>query len=193
MRMLSLKFLALALVLAFGSKIASAQSQNPPPASAPSSAHATAYQFDVDATQEWMDTKVDLRQGEKLRLTATGTITYPADKKHPDGRTFGPDGLPRGFGDLIHEYAVSDAGHGSLIARLGDDDVAQTFAVGASAEYEAPVAGRLFLGINQSLRDTESAKGNFQVKIVVLNPGLSTAAAMAIGGPPETSVSSVTA
>ncbi len=147
----------------------------------------------MDAAKQWVDTKIDLRAGEKLRLTATGTITYPADKKHPDGRTFGPDGLARGFGDLIHEYAVSNAGHGSLIGRLGDDDVAQPFAVGASTDYEAPVAGRLFLGINQSLRDAEGAKGNFQVKIEVLNPGLSTAAAMAIGGPPETPVPSITA
>ena len=140
-----------------------------------------------------MDTKIDLRAGEKLSLTATGTITYPADKKHPDGRTFGPDGLPRGFEDLIHEYAVSDAGHGSLVGRLGDDDVAQSFAVGASTDYEAPVAGRLFLGINQSRRDAEGAKGHFQVKIEVLNPGLSTAAAMAIGGPAETPIPSITA
>ncbi len=147
----------------------------------------------MDAAKQWVDTKIDLRAGEKLRLAATGTITYAADKKHPDGRTFGPDGLPRGFGDLIHDYAVSNAGHGSLIARLGDDDVAQPFAVGASADYEAPVAGRLFLGINQSLRDAEGAKGNFQVKIEELIPGLTTAAAMAIGGPPETPVPSITA
>jgi hypothetical protein len=153
----------------------------------------TSYQIDVDATKQWIDTKIDLRAGEKLRLTATGTITYPADKKHPDGRTFGPEGLARGFGDLIHDYFVSNAGHGPLIGRLGDDDTAQPFAVGASTDYESPVAGRLFLGINQSLRDAEGAKGNFQAKIIVLDPGLSTAAAMAIGGPPETPVPSITA
>jgi hypothetical protein len=158
-----------------------------------SPASVTSYQIDVDAAKQWVDTKIDLRAGEKLRLTATGTIRYPADKKHPDGRTFGPDGLARGFGDLIHEYPVSDAGHGSLVGRLGDDNVAQPFAVGASTDYEVPVAGRLFLGINQSLRDAEGAKGNFQVKIEVLNPGLSTAAAIAIGGPPETPVPSIAA
>jgi hypothetical protein len=165
----------------------------PSPATAQAGpASVTSYQIDVDAAKLWIDTKIDLRAGEKLRLTATGTINYPADKKHPDGRTFGPDGLPRGFEDLIHDYPVSDAGHGSLVGRLGDDDVAQPFAVGASTDYEAPVAGRLFLGINQSLRDAQSATGNFLVKIVVLNPGLSTAAAMAAGGPPETPVPSIT-
>ena len=159
-----------------------------PVASQANSASVTSYQIDVDAAKQWMDTKIDLRAGEKLYLTATGTITYPADRKHPDGRTFGPDGLARGFEALIHEYAVSNAGHGSLIGRLGNDNVAQPFAVGASADYEAPVAGRLFLGINQTLRDAEAAKGKFQVKIEVLDPGLTTAAAVAIGGPPETPV-----
>ena len=186
-RTLTPRFLAAAIFsAAFAASVAS------PVAAQSSPASVTSYQLDLDAAKQWLDTKIELRAGEKLRLTATGTITYPADRKHPDGRTFGPDGLPRGFGDLIHEYAVSDAGHGLLIARLGDDDVAQPFAVGASTEYEAPVAGRLFLGINQSLRDAEGAKGNFQVKIEVLNPGLSTAAAAAIGGPPETPVPSIT-
>jgi LssY C-terminus len=155
-------------------------------------ASVTSYQIDVDASKQWVDTKIDLRAGEKLRLSAKGTINYPPDKKHPDGKTFGPDGLARTFEDLIHEYPVGNAGHGSLVGRLGDDDGAQPFAVGASMDYEAPVAGRLFLGINQSLRDAEGAKGNFQVKIEVINPGLSTAAAMAIGGPPETPIPSIT-
>jgi hypothetical protein len=164
----------------------------PPPPSAPSSANATAYQFDVDATKEWMDTKVDLRSGEKIRLTATGTITYPADKKHPDGRTFGPEGLPRAFEDLIHEYGVTDSGHGTLIARLGSDQGAQAFAVGKTLAYEAPIGGRLFLGINQSMKDAATATGNFQVKMEIISPGLSTSTAIAMGGPPETPVPSIT-
>src|SRR5271155_2339864 len=111
--------MALAILLAVGPGVARAQTQSIPPASAASAANATAYQFDVDATKEWIDTKVDLRQGEKLRFAATGSISYAADKKHPNGRTFGPEGLPRNFEDLIHEYAVTNSGHGSLVARLG--------------------------------------------------------------------------
>jgi LssY C-terminus len=186
---LTLGFLAAAI---FSAAIAGS-AQSPVEAQTQSgTANVTSYQIDVDASKQWIDTKIDLRAGEKLRLTAKGTINYPPDKKHPDGKTFGPDGLARTFEDLIHEYPVSNAGHGSLVGRLGDDDGAQPFAVGASMDYEAPVAGRLFLGINQSLRDAEGAKGNFQVKIEVINPGLSTAAAMAIGGPPETLIPSIT-
>jgi hypothetical protein len=175
----------LSALVAVSSQPAAAQSGSP--------ATVTSYQIDVDASKQWVDTKIDLRAGEKLRFTATGTITYPADKKHPDGRSFGPNGFARGFGDLIHGYAMSNADHGSLIGRLGDDDIAQPFTIGASTDYEAPVAGRLFVGINQSLRDAEVAKGNFQAKIAVLDPGLSTAAAMAIGGPPEMPVLGITA
>jgi hypothetical protein len=187
-RTLTLDFLAAAVVSA-----AIAVSTPSPAVVQTNLASATSYQIDVDAAKQWVDTKIDMRVGEKLRLTATGTITYPADKKHPDGRAFGPNGLPRGFGDVIHDYAVSNEGHGSLIARLGDDDVAQPFAVAASTDYEAPVAGRLFLGINQSLRDAQDAKGHFRVKIEVLNPGLNSVATMAIGGPPETAMPSITA
>ena len=186
------RLLAFVVSLAFAPEAVAATPQSGTSSSTQSSAHATAYQFDVDATKQWIDTKLDLRQGEKLRFTATGTITYPADKKHPDGRTFGPTGLARGFEDLIHEYAVPDSGHGALIARLGSDQGAQAFAVGKTLEYEAPVGGRLFLGINQSLKDAGTAKGNFQVKMEVINPGLSTATAIAIGGPPETPIPSIT-
>jgi hypothetical protein len=151
-----------------------------------SSSGTKSYEFDIDGTKQWIDTKIDLRGGEKLHLAGTGTVTYPP------GRNFGPEGLPRDWQDLIHQYAVPDAGHGALIARLGSGDSAQPFLIGTSKEFDAPVAGRLFLGINQSLKDAATASGKFHVKIDVLNPGLSTAAAMAIGGPAETNVPSIT-
>jgi hypothetical protein len=187
-----LKAMVLVIFLGLAPRIAAAPPQSTPASAAQGSAHATAYQFDVDATKQWIDTKLDLRQGEKLRFTAKGTISYSADKKHPDGRTFGPEGLARGYQDLIHEYAVPDAGHGALVARLGSDEGAQAFAVGKTLEYQAPVGGRLFLGINQSLQDATAAKGNFQVTMDIINPGLSTATAIAIGGPPETPIPSIT-
>jgi hypothetical protein len=149
------------------------------------------YDVSIDATKQWVDTGIDLRTGEKLKITASGTVHYPADKKHPDGRSFGPAGLPRGYDDLIHEYAVAGGGHGSLVGRLGSGDAAQAFALGESLEYTAPVAGRLFLGINQSLRDAGGASGNFSVTLVVLSIGVTTADGALIGGPKETSIPSV--
>ncbi len=152
------------------------------------------YTFEVPGTKEWVDTNIDLRGGARLSFTASGQITYPSDQsmegKMRTAGTFGPDGLPRGFADLIHQYAVGDAGHGALIGRIGSDSYAQAFLIGASKEYQVPVAGRLFLGINQSQKDASVATGSFQVKIEILDEGLATATNA--GGPAETRVSGIT-
>jgi hypothetical protein len=167
-----------------------AQPQTQPPAA---SSSANSYEIDIPATKQWVDTNIDLRAGEKIRLTSTEAITYPAAKssKSQDGQTVSPDGLPRGWRDLIHQYAVPNGGHGALIGRLGSTDGAQPFLVGATREYQAPIAERLFLGINQSLNDASSATGSFHVKIEVTDPGLSTDAAV-VGGPAEAPIPSIT-
>jgi LssY C-terminus len=149
--------------------------QNQPPMISGTPRVGDSYNVKMDATKQWVDTNLDLRVAGKIRITATGSIKYPADKKHPDGRTFGPGGLARGYADLIHQYAVPDGGHGALIGRLGSDEGAQPFLVGDSLEYTAPIAGRLFIGLNQSNKDAEAATGSFQVKIEVLEAGLITA------------------
>ena len=146
----------------------------------------SSYMIEVSGSKQWMDTNIDLRGGEKLQITAKGTITYAK------GNHFGPAGIPRSLADVIHEYAVPNGGHGELIGRLGSGDAAAAFEVGASATYTAPVAGRLFLGINQSMRDAAGATGSFQVKIEVLSQGLDTADATVVGGPPETAMPAIT-
>ncbi|MGA2100313.1 MAG: LssY C-terminal domain-containing protein [Candidatus Sulfotelmatobacter sp.] len=150
--------------------------------------------IEVPGAKEWVDTNIDVRGGAKLRFTATGQITYPADDSY-EGKSrtlgsFGPDGLPRGFADLIHQYAVGTAGHGALIGRIGSQDYAQPFLIGASKEYDVPVAGRLFLGLNQSEKDAQVATGSFQVKIEVLDEGSGDAAD--IGGPVESRIPGIT-
>ena len=139
----------------------------------------------VDASKQWVDTKVDLNVGDKVQFTTSGEITYPQEGK-TQGRKFGPEGLPRGFSGLIHQYPVGDGGHGALIGRLGPPDSGQPFLVGPGKEFVAPVAGRLLLGINQSQKDAATAQGSFQVTIDVLNAGAAGATARTIaaaGGP----------
>jgi hypothetical protein len=154
------------------------------------------YKIQVPANKVWVDTNIDLRGGAKLRFTATGQVTYPpGDKSSYESKThtvgtFGPDGLPRGFADLLHAYAVGNAGHGALIGRIGSPDYAQAFAVGASNELDVPVAGRLFLGLNQSEKDAATATGSFAVTVEVLEEGTGDAGAM--GGPAETRITAIT-
>ena len=154
------------------------------------------YKIQVPANKGWVDTNIDLRGGAKLKFTATGQVTYPAgdqqsyeSKTHTVG-TFGPDGLARGFADLLHEYSVGNAGHGALIGRVGSADYAQAFAVGASKEFDVPVAGRLFLGLNESEKDAATATGSFEVTVDVLEEG--TGDATATGGPAEVRITGIT-
>lgn len=144
-------------------------------------------QLDVSVTQTWRDTKLDMRSGEKLQVAATGSANYAG------GTSFSADGLARGWKDMLHQYAVPDAGHGALIARIGSGDGSQPFLIGASKEFVAPVAGRLFLGINESEKDAGDAQGSFHVTITVLSPGLTNAAGALVGGPAETPIPSITA
>jgi LssY C-terminus len=180
--------LALHAISASSIRVAAAQTSAANPSSPKS------FNIEISGTKQWVDTNVDVHGGAKLRFTATGQVTYPADQSY-SGRartlgTFGPDGLKRGFQDLIHEYAVGDAGHGALIGRIGSQSFAQAFLIGSSKEYDVPVAGRLFLGINQSAKDASVASGSFNVKVEILNEGSSEATGA--GGPADTRIPGIT-
>jgi hypothetical protein len=152
------------------------------------------YEIEVAAAKGWVDTGIDLRGGAKLRFAAEGKITYPPDESY-NGKlrtlgTFGPNGLARGWADLVHQYAVSGAGHGALIGRIGSDAYGQAFLVGANKEYEVPVAGRLFLGLNQGMSEASTAEGSFHVKIEILDEG--PADATSVGGPVDALLPDIT-
>jgi hypothetical protein len=152
----------------------------------PSAGTKAVYNVQVDASGEWTDSKIDMRGGETIKITATGTITYTDSKGRV--KTFGPAGIQRGMADLIHEYAVPNGGHGELIGRLGNSSSGDAFEVGESLTYTAPVAERLFLGINQSMKDAGQATGGFQITVEVLTQGSVTA----VGGPAETRIPGIT-
>ncbi len=173
---------------------AAPQSQQTSAAAAtPSAVSGKSYELDVDGSKQWVDTNIDLRMGEKIHIAGSGTITYPSADSSKPAQSFDPDGLARGWKDLIHQYAVADGGHGALIGRLGAADAGgQPFLVGAAKDYQAPIAGRLFLGINQSYKDSQAAQGSFHVKTHVTDPGMIAAAATAAGGPAETTIAGIT-
>lgn len=167
------------------------ESQTAPATSSPAVSSDTAttmknsYTIKVDSSKEWVDTQIDVRGGAKLKFTATGTITYSGKNT----RTFGPEGLTRGYADLIHQYAVPNGAHGELIGRLGSGGAVEAFEIGTGTTYVAPVAERLFLGINQSMRDASAATGAFEVKIDVLEQGSVTT----VGGPAEAAIPELSA
>ncbi len=113
--------------------------------------------------ESWIDTSIDVQAGEHVFVTATGKLRY-ADGKDDNG----PDGLPRGFKDLLRVLPFNEAGRGALLGLIGDKDVARPFVIGARRDVVAPVSGRLSVGINQTADDT--GDGTYVVRIEVYSP-----------------------
>ena len=137
--------------------------QNPAPAQAPPGKKRLSQELQITGEQSWIDTTIDIQAGENALITATGKLRY-ADAKDDNG----PDGLPRGFKDLLRVLPFNDAGRGALIGRIGDADIAQPFLIGARRDVLAPVSGRLSVGINQTTDDT--GDGTYAVRIEVYSP-----------------------
>jgi hypothetical protein len=112
----------------------------------------SAVTLNVEATQQWVDTGIDVRRGDRLQLDAAGTIQYaPGLSTAPGGRA----------GAASASYPVPGAGAGALIARVGGS---APFAVGAGArDLTMPEDGRLFLGVNDD--NVADNRGAFIVSI----------------------------
>src|SRR5882762_11352147 len=120
-------------------------------------------EIQLTGEETWLDSGIDVQAGEHVLLAATGKLRY-ADAKEDNG----PDGLGRGFKDLLRVLPLNDAGRGALIGRIGDRDTAQAFLIGAQRDVLAPVSGRLSVGINQTTSDT--GDGNYAVRIEIYTP-----------------------
>jgi hypothetical protein len=75
----------------------------------------------------------------------------------------GPEGLSRGFMDVIRNMPMNGAGRGTLIGRIGNSDAARPFLIGAQYSGQARIEGRLFIAINQTSIDR--ATGSYNVTI----------------------------
>src|SRR5215475_2866883 len=137
-----------------------AADQSPAAAGKPAGKKRLAKDFTLKGDSLWTDTGIDLQPGEHVVITAKGSFRY-ADAKSDNG----PEGLSRGFKDLLRILPFNDAGRGALIARIGDADAAQAFLVGASKDIVSPIMGRLALGINQAKSDT--GEGTYTVHLEV--------------------------
>jgi hypothetical protein len=124
--------------------------------------------FALKGDSVWTDTGIDVHAGDHIVVSAKGTMRY-ADAKEDNG----PDGLSRGFKDLLRILPFNSTGRGSLIGRVGDPDVAQPFLIGASRDSVTPVAGRLSLGINQSKNETADGSYSVHVDVYAADPSSS--------------------
>ncbi len=117
--------------------------------------------FNLPATSRGLDTKIDVRTGDEITFTATGTIVA--------GRRIGqvgPEGgRISGFGAIIGMRPVPSAGPGALIGfiRQSDGQPGQPFLIGSQLTLTAPADGRLYIAINDD--DFSDNSGSFSVRI----------------------------
>lgn len=111
----------------------------------------------VSSSPQWVDTGMDVQPGDKLHITAKGTVTM--------GNNTGvtADGVARGWTDTLRSLMVPSAGRGALVGRIGNSDAATPFLVGADGTVQAPIAGRLYLAINAD--STQTPDGSYKVHI----------------------------
>jgi len=120
-------------------------------------------EIQLTGDQLWVDTGLFVRPGEHIVISSSGALRYP-DAKEDNG----PEGITRGFKDLLRILPFNAAGRGALIGRVGDADVAQAFLLGAQRDIVVPVAGSFAVGINQTADET--AQGTYKVHIEIYEP-----------------------
>jgi hypothetical protein len=131
-----------------------------PSAASPSDKPLASKSVTLEGDKVWADTGITVEPGQRIVVTADGKLRY-ADVKADNG----PEGLTRGFKDLIRILPVNEAGRGAVIGRIGDADTAEAFLVGAHKDVVAPVGGKLCLGINQAT--SETGTGSYTVKVEI--------------------------
>ena len=107
---------------------------------------------DVGLGANWVDTGVDLRRGERVRVDATGTI-YAGRSRI----------TPAGLGSTDPNAPLPRGSEGELIGVIGNDYDAPIIEIGASRDFTADRDGRLFLTINRA--SYFDARGSFTARI----------------------------
>src|ERR1700745_2542144 len=96
-------------------------------------------ELNLQPTDGWVDTGIDLKAGDTVKTTARGHRQSTSARQ-----ANGPEGLPRGFADLVRVFQLNEAGRGTLIGRIGSSDADRPFQVGTSLSRQARVGGRRF-------------------------------------------------
>lgn len=126
-------------------------------AAVPTAARKKSYDVTVPGGKEWTDSGLAVVGGEHLTITATGSLSLA------DGRAVTPDGLDRGWKDLLRQFPLNQANTAALIGRVSDLGASVPFLIGAKADAVMPTSGHLYLRAN--LTDDLSGTGNFDVTL----------------------------
>lgn len=107
---------------------------------------------EVTLGPNWVDTGIDVRRGQRLQVTSTGTIYAGRSRIAPGGLRSTDPNAP-----------LPNAAEGVLIATIGTDPNAPIIELGTNREFQAVSDGRLYLTVNRS--QYTDARGSFNAQI----------------------------
>lgn len=110
----------------------------------------------VSATEAWTDTGLDVRAGDVLRITASGTIGWAPEA----GAVAPPAGAS---GPATDAAPVPRANIGALVGRVANGRA--FLAIASNGTVRVEQSGRLFLGVNDDVLSDN--RGSFRVSIAV--------------------------
>lgn len=111
---------------------------------------------DVRLDDQWIRSNIEVRNGQRIRIDATGTIRL-------EGRTpTGPEGLRSRADQNAPEPSEAD---GVLLAGIGQDANSPSIVIGKSREFVADHDGMLYFTVNHG--ETRNATGVFRVTVQV--------------------------
>ena len=111
----------------------------------------------VKATDEWLDTGLDIKAGDQLIITAKG-------KWQVDGKSETIQVTADGYGDPLPGTPFNGS-FASLIGRIGNSG--EPFLVGSNLNQPTPGAGRLFLQINDVIGTHGDNLGELEVTVEI--------------------------
>src|SRR6266567_3274928 len=95
------------------------QNQNDSSTQPPPGKKRVSQEVQLTGDASWTDTGIDVLPAEHVLITATGKLRY-ADANEDNG----PEGLARGFKDILRILPYNEAGRGALIGCIGDKETA---------------------------------------------------------------------
>ena len=127
----------------------------PVPPAKPADMPVTEKSLGVLAAADWTSTEITIRKGQRVVITANGTVDIGANRRT------GPDGAA-----AINDpkKLMADRPTGSLIAVVGDDND-DFIPIGSGTEFIATRDGILFLSVNEG--DLRDNSGSFTTRVRV--------------------------
>jgi len=116
------------------------------------------YQLSINAKIPWTDTKIQLKEGNKVSIIAQGTVHFP--------REYSPNGRADWNGTHPQNTCPTIA-PGSLIGKIGDDG--KCFFTGEKKEFTSDKNGQLYLGANDSVYGDNKGAWTVSIKVIKEN------------------------